>query len=389
MEKLTINPKRLDWCLKYYRVGLEELAAKVKISPATLQRAREGKPALSYKQLRRLTERFAVDRLFFIDDEEPNVQQMLTPQFRTVKDSMPPRRSLDMVGLISRVEKHRSGYKGVLEEIELEEDWLNTKPLPSFSDRSAFAANGEKVQQWLGIKGGEGFDELRQLVVDKNIMVFVSLGHRGRWRVPEDESGEQVRGFALDYETLPVIFVTKQQDKKAQAFTLMHELGHLIMHKSSKVDDAKSMSFFPAARKTEEWEANMLASHILLPERTLQNIDAAPFASLGFDQIKRRLSRVCEERCISAAAVLARLCMAGKIPRRVYEEYVKWSQSLPRPAGGGGGRQPHKERIHIFGRNYILAMLEAVARKELTKSKALVYLDTNLSGYAELKKHKW
>ena len=170
----------------------------------------------------------------------------------------------------------------------------------------------------------------------------------------------------------------------------MHELGHLIMHKSSMVADEKSMGFFPKAKKEEEWEANMLASHTLLPEEALQDIDAAVFASLAPAKIKRELVPLCEEYCISTAAVLARLCMADKISRSVYEKYVRWSKSLPKKSGGGGGgRKPYKEKIQVFGRNYVLTMLEAEARKAITTHKALVYLDTNLRTFDELEKQEW
>ena len=194
MGKMTINPKRLNWCLEYYRIGLEELAEKVNISPATLQRARDGEQALSYKQLVKLADKFAVDRLFFTGREELDTTKMLTPQFRTVNDSLPLRRSPDMISLLRRVEKHRGIYEGVLEEIDMHEK-LRVKPCPILRNRSDFAANGAKVRQWLGIKGGEDFDGLRLLVEDKNIMVFLSLGHRGPWRVPEDAEGRPDQGL--------------------------------------------------------------------------------------------------------------------------------------------------------------------------------------------------
>jgi Zn-dependent peptidase ImmA (M78 family) len=37
--------------------------------------------------------------------------------------------------------------------------------------------------------------------------------------------------------TLPIIAIKKQQSKGAMAFTLMHELAHLLLHKTSMLDN--------------------------------------------------------------------------------------------------------------------------------------------------------
>ncbi len=389
MHKTSINPKRLNWCLEYYRMGLEELAAKVKISPATLQRALDGKPAFSFKQLLKLAEKFGVDFLFFSDKKEINPQRMLTPQFREIYVNLPPDRHHEVARLVRRVEKHQAMHRRVLEEIELDMNWLDPRPFPSLGDRADFAGNGSKIRRWLGIRGSENFAELRQLVVEKNIMVFVSLS-QGRWHVPKDEKGGQVQGFVLDYETLPAIFVTKLREEKEQAFTMMHELAHLIMHKGSKVDDADSISYLPAAKRGEEWEANMLASHILLPERELRGIDAYHLRlSWGPVETKRKLRRVCEACCVSPAAVLARLCLAGKLPRENYESYMQWSKNPPEAPSAKGMSQACKEKIHVLGSRYILTVLEGAAQKELTTYKAMVHLDTNGATFDELDRLDW
>ncbi|MBF2761435.1 MAG: ImmA/IrrE family metallo-endopeptidase, partial [Ectothiorhodospiraceae bacterium AqS1] len=305
-----VNPKRLQWCLDFYGISLEELAEDADIALPTLEKAATGEGALSYRELRRLAESCELEALFFTGNGELN-GKYATPQLRGVKGCLPPH-SVDMLKLIMRVERRRGDYEGVLEGLGWQER-RQVEGLPRFRDKGDFAGNAATVRQWLGIEGGESFDALRRLVEDRNIMVFLSQHYEGRWKVPEEEKVSKFKGFTLDYASLPVLFVTRHQETKEQAFAMMHGLAHLIMHKGSKVEDAETLSFFPKEASKEEEEANKLASCILLPDSAVEGVQAQDFESLKPEEIKERLRPICAKHCVSAAAVLARLHRAGKV----------------------------------------------------------------------------
>jgi Zn-dependent peptidase ImmA (M78 family) len=65
---------------------------------------------------------------------------------------------------------------------------------------------------------------VRESVENKGIMVIVSNGYNGPWQI---DKSDPTRGFCLYYDMLPIIAI-KKQSKGAMAFTLMHELAHLI-----------------------------------------------------------------------------------------------------------------------------------------------------------------
>ncbi|MBF2735825.1 MAG: ImmA/IrrE family metallo-endopeptidase [Betaproteobacteria bacterium AqS2] len=379
MEKRSINPKRLQWCLDHYELSLKELAEDAHIELSTLERAATGEEALSYRELRRLAESCELESLFFTSNGELN-GKYATPQLRGAKACLPPH-SVDMLKLIMRVERRRDDYEGVLEGLGWQE-MLQVEGLPRFSDNSDFASNAAKVRQWLGIKGGEGFDDLRRLVEDRNIMVFLSQHYEGRWKVPEEEKVSKFKGFTLDHASLPVLFVTRHQETEEQAFAMMHGLAHLIMHKGSKVENAETLSFFPKEASKEEEEANMLANCILLPDSAVAGVQAQDFDSLKPEEIKDRLRPICAKHCVSAAAVLARLHRAGKVSAAACQRYEEWTakQSIePKPC------EHIEEWLHVFGHRYVRTIISAANCRVITGHKAMVYMEADFDTYIELK----
>ncbi|MBF2761431.1 MAG: ImmA/IrrE family metallo-endopeptidase [Ectothiorhodospiraceae bacterium AqS1] len=384
MEKRSINPKRLQWCLDHYELSLKELAEEADIGLPTLEKAAAGEKALSHKQLCRLAGSCEMQRAFLTRSQDPNGEEILTPQLRDAKACLPPH-SFDMLRLITRVERCQDSYADVVDDLRWEE-MLQVDGMPRFRDNGDFAANATAVRQWLGIEGGEDFDALRRLVEDRNIMVFLSQRYKGRWRVPEEENVAKFKGFMLDYASLPVLFVTKHRDRECQAFAMMHGLAHLIMHKGSKVEDAETLSFFPKEASREEEEANMLASYILLPDGAVEEIQAQDFERLKPEEIKERLRPICAKHCVSAAAVLARLHRADKVPVGTCQTYEEWAARQPFDSTGFKPRDPVEERLHVFGHRYVRTIVSAVRSKVLTTYKGMVHLEASFNTYEKLEK---
>ncbi len=53
-----------------------------------------------------------------------------------------------------------------------------------------------------------------------------------------------------------------------QSFTLMHELGHLLLHKTSSIDDECDLQ----SHQGQERDANAFAGHLLVPDSFLASI---------------------------------------------------------------------------------------------------------------------
>jgi archaellum component FlaC len=51
MEKIAINPSRLEWCLNAVQIDINQLSTELKIAQKTLDQAMESKEAFSVNQL--------------------------------------------------------------------------------------------------------------------------------------------------------------------------------------------------------------------------------------------------------------------------------------------------------------------------------------------------
>nr|MBF2736024.1 ImmA/IrrE family metallo-endopeptidase [Betaproteobacteria bacterium AqS2] len=203
------------------------------------------------------------------------------------------------------------------------------------------------------------------------MLVFVGGGGRfGRWQTPKDRRGrDQFKGFALRHEVLPIIFVAKEKDERNQSFTLLHELAHLIMHEQGAVDGEKTLaSFHGGSRSRREAEANALASHVLLPESALREIDAKALAGMAPAAIDAALRETCDKYGVSPMVVLARLRAARLVPAAVVDRYFKFSvkDGGVQAKGKEDGRMSVAEIREIYGDRYVDMVLKMEAEQEIT-----------------------
>jgi Zn-dependent peptidase ImmA (M78 family) len=191
-------------------------------------------------------------------------------------------------------------------------------------------------------------------------------------------------GFSLYDERCPVIVVKKARWEAQQAFTLMHELGHLLLHRSSSIDDQEDME----ARVGDEREANAFAGNLLVPDDFLLTISDAdrPTDPRHSDTW---LARQRQSWGVSAEMILRRLLDAHRITRTFYNEYRSHVRGMPVQEDASGSRAwRHREPKHIFGEPFVRTVLDALASRRITATKACSYLDgLKLSDLHQLERH--
>ena len=334
MEKIALNPLRLQWCMNTSKNDIVSLSANVDIAITTLEQAMASQAVLSVKQLEKLAHYFKRSLLFFLEPGEVQEQKIYSPQFRTINNQKPIHSS-KLRAFIERIEKQRQIYLGLMEDLDepVNRDWLPDFALNTDNIKQA----SRRVRQWLDLPNRVEFDELRQAVEGKGIMVFVSNGYNGQWQI---DKNEPVRGFSLFYDVLPIIVIKKQVSEGAQAFTLMHELAHLLLHKESAIDDEED--FY--SHQGKEKDANEFAGNLLMPDVFLSQAN-----------VKELLSKEITEHD----------CQTYKSP--CYR---------------------HRETINVFGRPFVYAVLDSLHRQKITLAKASTYLDNiRISDLRQLEQH--
>lgn len=366
MERIqSINPERIAWCCADHGMTPGELASELGIASATMDRVMEGEDGLTFNQLRKIADHFGRGVLFFLEAGPVDETQVHTPQFRTLANQK-PELSDKLKALIERVEKQRAVYLSLREDLD-----HGDRPLfnpPDLTEQSQHEAAGV-ARTWLGLSDQNNFDSYRAAIEAHGVLVFRSNGYNGKWQIPKEDP---TLGFSLYDPTCPVILVKKLPWESQQAFTVMHELGHLLLHKTSSIDDQRDLE----SREGREREANAFAGQLLVPDAFLARIHDSerPGQVSLYDEW---LERPRQAWGVSGEVILRRLLDAGRLPQLQYTAYRQWRKESARPQNDRGSRQyRHREPRHVFGDTFVRTVLDALNARHVTLAKASSYLDS-------------
>lgn len=365
MERIqSINPERIGWCCADLGITPDELAAKTGISASMMARVMAREDGMTFNQLRRVAEYFGRGVLFFLEEGPVDEALVHSPQFRTLANQK-PELSPKLKGLIERVEKQRDVYLSLREDLD---DDARPCFKPPALPREHLGGAARIARQWLGLGESNNFDSYRESLESRGILVFRSNGYNGKWQIGKENP---VIGFSLYDDVCPVVVVKKQDSENRQSFTLMHELGHLLLHKSSSIDDEQDLQ----SHHGHEKEANAFAGHLLVPDAFLTNITDAERPE---DVSQYDLWLASQRRAwgVSIEVILRRLLDVGRLQKSQYESYRQWHERSARNEIEGGNREwRHREPRHIFGDTFVRTVLDALNARHITLAKASSYLD--------------
>lgn len=378
MERIqSINPERIAWCCADHGITPSDLAAELNIARTSIERVMAGEEGITFNQLRNVAEYFGRGVLFFLEPEPVDEIQVHTAQFRTIANQK-PELSAKLKTLIERVEKQREVYLSLCENLS-NTDKIGFSP-PDLHGKSPPEA-ALIVRQWLGLSDRNSFDTYREAMEMRDILVFRSNGHNGKWQIAKENP---ILGFSLYYSTCPVIVIKKQDWEPQQSFTLMHELGHLLLHKMSSIDDEQDLQ----SHKGKEFAANAFAGHLLVPDAFLANIRDAERPD-EVSQYDDWLEQQRKAWSVSGEVILRRLLDVGRLPQDHYMAYKQWKKQLPIMQKAGGSRQyRYREPKHIFGDTFVRTVLDALDARYITLTKASSYLDNlKINDLHQLERH--
>ena len=365
MERIAgINPNRFLWCCADLGISVEECASTTDIAMASFEKLLAGEPSLTFNQLRKVAEYFGRGVLFFLEQAPVNDAAVHSPQFRTLANQK-PELSARIKALIERVEHQRTVYLTLRHEVD-DGSYPHFAPpqLDGLTPKQAAAA----ARAWLDLKPNNDFESYRRAIEAQGLLVFRSNGYNGKWQIAKESP---ILGFSLFDPECPVIVVKKQAADAQQVFTLMHELGHLLLHRSSSIDDDEDMH----ARSGKEQEANAFAGHLLVPDNFLLAISdqERPDDIALYDEW---LSEHRKNWGVSSEVILRRLMDSRRLPRQLYAAYRQWRKEQQAEDKDGGNRAyRHREPKHVFGDVYVRTVLDALSGKRISLSKACSYLD--------------
>lgn len=365
MERIqSINLDRIAWCCTDLGITPGELAAEAGISVSTMAHVMAGTDGMTFNQLRRIADHFGRGVLFFLEEGPVDEAQVHSPQFRTLANQK-PELSAKLKALIERVEKQREVYLSLREDLD---DTDRPRFIPPVLPNDNLQEAARIARLWLGLYEQNDFDSYREALESRGVLVFRSNGYNGKWQIAKENP---IIGFSLYDAACPVIVVKKQDWDTRQSFTLMHELGHLLLHKTSSIDDERDLQ----SHRGHEREANAFAGYLLVPDAFLESISDAVRPD-NVSEYDVWLERQRKAWGVSGEMILRRLLDAGRLTQNKYEAYRQWAtQTVVAQSEGGNREWRHREPRHIFGDTFVRTVLDSLYARHITLAKASGYLD--------------
>jgi len=350
MARVPVRPKVLDWALARSGKRLSDLEPKLK----KIRQWRSGKEQPTLRQLETIARHTGTPLGYFFLDEPP-IEEIPIPYYRTLQERKPPHPSPELLDTIYAMQRRQSWLRQFL--IEIGHDALPF--VGSVQANTPPEAVAQCVREILHVdedwasKHGSWTDALRFLresMEDAGIIVVVNGVVGNNTRRPLKVS--EFRGFVLVDEYAPLAFVNASDAKAAQMFTLAHELAHICYGRSAAFD----LREVRAADVPIEQDCNKVAAEFLVPAKRMHDLwrcvrdDDRPFESIA------RLFKVSE-------IVAARRALdLGLITQKVFLEFYQQYRGREERAGirrsrGGNFYATQNMRIgRRFASNVILAV---------------------------------
>ena len=364
----NINKDILRQCREQIGLSLPDVAKKV----AKIAVIEQGDQKPTFKQIDTLADLYKVPRWVFISDHLPERYQFdkAIPAFRQLTDSNADVFSEHKVrSLTARVARFRELI------LELREDMGEPVTVfhpPELKRNATPDFVAQQVRDWLDItEESFEFSKWKEMLEEKNIFVFMTSKYMGWSHVDK----ALFRGLTIYHQKLPIIIINDSDAKKAQSFTLFHELGHLL-RKESAIDDWSAYH-----QRVEKW-CDELSGNVLMPaEQILSAVDNID----DLDAVKD----IAKCFKVSPYACLVRLRQMMIIDQGAYlgfeaqlkAEYRRLQKKL-KESDGGPARNRSQEVLKQYGHIYANALFQAYHNKEIGLHKLCQAFDLKRASYA-------
>ena len=363
--KTDANFKIIEWAIKSSGWETDELLEKAEISKNVYERWAEKLDTPTLKQLKIISEKTKRPLAIFFSDkipeEKPNPKDFrLNPKQKGKFDKktiFEIRKARKLQGILKDFGENEIGDK--IKNLNVK---INDSPQKvALELREKFGITEELQRKaktpW------EFFRLLRKNLEDEKVFNF-------QFSMPTEDA----RGFALSDELPKVVVVNSGDVIEARIFTLMHELGHVLLG-----DTEIGIPDFNDENKSEIW-CNEFASSFLLPPKTWKKIIEENKGKLTEPETLKSLS---SRYKVSRSMLLCNMVKLKFIKISDYEKILKDYEGKNKKSGGEG-ISIDERRLRELGPAFVSLVADNVDRKTITYSDALDYLSIKSGDFKKL-----
>jgi len=312
-QEMPINRDVLVWARERVGLSQDDAAEGVGVKPEQLRQWESGPKVPTVKQARKLAQVYDRPFLEFFSSERPKIKPLeLVPDFRMHREADIPTEHYELLLIQSEAEEIR------LNALDLFEMLGEQPPILPDAIYGAVTDDVESVAaQARAILGLSIEEQLSLTSVQKDSFVNIlrSKFEAAGILVAKNSALARFggRGMCLFATPLPLIIFSTEAPS-AQAFTLAHELAHVVL-KLSAISGPPGFAT-PSAKRIEDW-CNAFAAAFLIPASALSKIFSkppSPLAAIG----DAELSSLAKAFAVSRHAMLVRLVNLGYVRPSFY-----------------------------------------------------------------------
>lgn len=378
-----VKPELLAWARKSAKLSVEALAKKVKVDAATVSSWEKGESAPSISKLREVAQACHRPLLVFFLPEPPKDFTAIR-DYRRIDPSIAPSDASSLALEIRRAHERREaavelarllgeppqplGLGGVVDDPAKAAAVVRAQLEVPLSEQLGWRDSGKALRNW------------RTTLERFGILVF----QMSRVAVHD------VRGFSIGTSPFPVIVVNGADSDNGRVFSLMHELGHILLGEGGQCRVRREDEGPDPSGRVEAF-CNAFAGELLVPAETLvghalvRGHAEKRWSDADLEELARAFS-------VSRVVIARRLLSLGRASQKFYQDvhdkYATFEQGKPKPkpkSGKKGGPDYYRVRVATLGRSYIRLVFSGLAEGRISELDAAGFLGVKTRGFAKLR----
>ncbi len=380
------NPALLRWARETRGFPLDRAASSLDIDRELLAKVERGEAQLTFAKLRQAADVYKRPLAVFFLPHPPEAKPRLT-DFRRVPEAADRPYSPELLLQMRRL-SHKRSIAMRLGEFGIAQDWSFVGSIGPDADPEAIGRHIRVLLQIpveVSARWRDGYTRLsgwRSALEGIGVLVFAVQ----RVKVAE------MRGMSIAEAPYPLIAINRADDPAPRLFSLLHEVAHILLGRSSLCDDADEFDWRnDEVTKRIEVFCNAVSAAVLMPKDQVlaRAIKMRPEGNAGWDEgALRELGGVFG---VSVEAVLRRLRDLNLARRDEYESFRRKWQDRPAPVAAdsdedeqGFGEKGYQRILRTQGKNYVRLVLNALHSEAITAADAADFLDMKLKHLADL-----
>lgn len=375
--RANVEPTLLSWARESIGYSVPEAARKIRVPPERLLAWERGEAAPTINQLRKAANVYKRPLAVFYLPEPPR-DFFAVRDFRTLPEVDRGLATTPALNLQIRLAHWRRQVAlEIAGELGLE---LRAPELTLSVDRDPESQAG-RVRELLSIDlatqfaWGDQYEVLNgwlEAVESQGIFVFQT----------SDVDITEMRGFSISEKPLPIIVINAQDFPRGRVFSILHELGHILLNAGGLCDLHDSRTPRSDEERIEVF-CNHLAGAVLVPQEALSADPHVRAHGAGPEWSDRGIRGIANRFGVSQEVVVRRLLALGRTTRDFYEakrrEYQEIYRLRRREQREGPGFAPyHKVKARDLAPRYTALVLDAYHQETISSSDLSDFLGVRL-----------